>query len=90
MDFKAVSFHEACIHEPTVRLAARLGFNVLEMQTERSTLFALKRVRELADRQGLFDLARELGMAVSIWSHDSDGCRRRRSRPCFCGESQTL
>lgn len=70
MNYRSLSFHESCPDEDLVRLGGRLGYNDLTFQTEHGTLPRLADLRRRADRQGYFELARELGMTISVWTHE--------------------
>ncbi len=67
---RSIAFHESKIDYELVKIAADLGFNTVELQTEGGTLEPLERLRKRIDEEHMFDRLKELGMRSSLWVHE--------------------
>ena len=70
MRYRSISSHRGNPDPQVIELAARLGFNDVCFQTEGRQLVMLRELRERADRSGTFSLIKNLGMTVSLWTHE--------------------
>ncbi|MFW6061257.1 MAG: hypothetical protein ACOC93_00460 [Planctomycetota bacterium] len=68
--YRSLSFHESHPDLELIRLGRRLGFNDLTFQTEKGTMPRLEDLAKRAEAGGWFRLARELGMTVTVWTHE--------------------
>lgn len=67
---RSIAFHHSVIDFELVAIAAKVGFNTVELQTEHGTLMPLERLRKQADEGNYFQQFAELGMKTSLWVHE--------------------